>query len=62
MTRYCTVASLIAVRRWPELLARAVDDPSHVVPGATSAVVLSRGQANNLDSITFEAKVSVEGD
>jgi hypothetical protein len=40
-------------RRWPELLAKAVDDPSHVVPGAASAVVLTRGQANQLTRIKF---------
>ncbi|MGY4771278.1 AAA family ATPase [Kribbella sp. CWNU-51] len=49
-------------RRWPELLAKAVDDPSHVVPGAASAVVLDRRQANDLGSITFAAKVSVAAD
>jgi AAA domain len=42
-------------RRWPELLAKAVADPSHVVPGAVSAIVLSRGQANHIDKISFAA-------
>jgi len=40
-------------RRWPELLEKAADDPGHVVPGAASAVVLSRGQANQLKRIAF---------
>ncbi len=41
-------------RRWPELLAKAVDDPSHVVPGAASAVVLTRRQANQLTGIACD--------
>ena len=41
-------------RRWPELLAKAVDDPSHVVPGAASAVVLTRRQTNRLTKIAFD--------
>jgi predicted kinase len=41
-------------RRWPELLKKAADDPGHVVPGALSAVVLSRGRANQLDRISFQ--------
>ncbi|MEV0286881.1 AAA family ATPase [Kribbella sp. NPDC050820] len=42
------------LRRWPDLLAQAVTDPSHVVPGAESAVVLSRRQASRLERITFD--------
>ncbi|MGW1347509.1 AAA family ATPase [Kribbella sp. NPDC002412] len=41
-------------RRWPDLLAQAVADPSQVVPGAESAVVLSRRQASRLERITFD--------
>jgi hypothetical protein len=41
-------------RRWPELLSQAVANPSQVVPGAVSAVVLSRGEASRLEHITFE--------
>lgn len=41
-------------RRWPELLAQTAADPSQVVPGAVSAVVLSRGQASRLERIAFE--------
>jgi hypothetical protein len=41
-------------RRWPDLLAQAVADPSQVVPGAQSAVVLSRGQASRLERIAFD--------
>jgi hypothetical protein len=41
-------------RRWPDLLAQAVADPSEVVPGAQSAVVLSRGQASRLERIAFD--------
>ena len=41
-------------RRWPELLSQAVANPSQVVPGAVSAVVLSRGEASRLERITFE--------
>ncbi|MEU4291809.1 AAA family ATPase [Kribbella sp. NPDC026596] len=49
-------------RRWPGLLAKAADDPSHVVPGAASAVVLNRRQANQLESISFGRKLSVVSD
>jgi hypothetical protein len=48
-------------RRWPELLAKAADDPSHVVPGAASAAILSRGQANHIEQITFDKELSVVG-
>jgi hypothetical protein len=37
-----------------ELLAKAVDDPTDVVPGAASAVVLTRRQANRLTKINFD--------
>ncbi|TDC21753.1 AAA family ATPase [Kribbella albertanoniae] len=40
-------------RRWPQLLARATEDPGQVVPGARSAIVLSRRQASRLRAITF---------
>ncbi|WP_433167221.1 AAA family ATPase [Kribbella sp. CA-247076] len=42
-------------RRWPELLEQAVVDPSQVVPGAVSAVVLSRRQASQLERIRFDS-------
>jgi len=42
-------------RRWPDLLAQAAADPGQVVPGAVSAVVLSRGQASRLERIVFES-------
>jgi hypothetical protein len=41
-------------RRWPDLLAQAAADPGEVVPGAVSAVVLSRGQASRLQRIAFD--------
>ncbi|MEU4197223.1 AAA family ATPase [Kribbella sp. NPDC026611] len=40
-------------RRWPALLRQAADDPGHVVPGAQSAVVLSRREASALQGIHF---------
>ncbi|WP_405056913.1 ATP-binding protein [Kribbella sp. NBC_01505] len=40
-------------RRWPQLLAKATEDPGQVVPGARSAIVLSRRQASRLQAITF---------
>ncbi|TCM51743.1 AAA family ATPase [Kribbella sp. VKM Ac-2568] len=40
-------------RRWPELLDLAADDPGQVVPGAASAVILDRDQADLLRKITF---------
>lgn len=40
-------------RRWPELLDLAADDPGQVVPGAASAVILDRDQADRLRKITF---------
>ncbi|WP_432942620.1 AAA family ATPase [Kribbella sp. CA-253562] len=43
-------------RRWPELVKQAAEDPSSVVPGAVSALVLSRGQADQLEKITFEGR------
>jgi hypothetical protein len=41
-------------RRWPELVTKAVEDPAHLVPGAASAVVLSREQSNRLTRIVFD--------
>lgn len=40
-------------RRWPQLLAKAAEDPSHVVLGAASAHILTRGQADRLARISF---------
>src|SRR5215211_4814975 len=41
-------------RRWPQLLAQAVNNPAHVFPGALSAIILNRRQAIELEKITFE--------
>ena len=43
-------------RRRPELLDLAADDPGEVVPGAASAVILARDQADLLRKITFTRK------
>ncbi|MEV6410588.1 AAA family ATPase [Kribbella sp. NPDC051718] len=40
-------------RRWPVLRELAVTDPGQVVPGATSATILTRDQADRLTRITF---------
>ncbi|GAA0591137.1 hypothetical protein GCM10009534_26730 [Kribbella sandramycini] len=40
-------------RRWPRLLEKAAADPGSVVPGARSAIVLSRRQAGLLKAIRF---------
>ncbi|MFI5693657.1 AAA family ATPase [Kribbella sp. NPDC051586] len=40
-------------RRWPQLLARAADDPGYVLPGALSAQILTRGQADRVARICF---------
>ncbi|MEV6285447.1 AAA family ATPase [Kribbella sp. NPDC051770] len=40
-------------RRWPELVRLAGQDPALVVPGAVSAVVLSRAQADQVREIVF---------
>jgi predicted kinase len=40
-------------RRWPELIRQAAEDPGLVVPGAVSAVVLTRGQADQVEEIVF---------
>ena len=40
-------------RRWPALVAKAESDPGSVVPGALSAVVLTRGEANRVQRVTF---------
>ena len=41
-------------RRWPRLIALAADDPGHLIPGAVSATILTRGQAGRLESIAFD--------
>jgi hypothetical protein len=43
-------------RRWPELVKQAAEDPGLVMPGAVSARVLSRGEADQLEKITFEGQ------
>ncbi|WP_328998007.1 ATP-binding protein [Kribbella sp. NBC_00709] len=40
-------------RRWPQLLTRVAQDPRYVVPGALSAQILTRGQADRLARICF---------
>lgn len=40
-------------RRWPDVVARAATDPGDVVPGALSAVVLSRYEADQVEQIAF---------
>lgn len=40
-------------RRWPVLRELAITDPGQVVPGATSATILTRDQADRLTRITF---------
>ncbi|MFF0344849.1 AAA family ATPase [Kribbella sp. NPDC004875] len=40
-------------RRWPEVLARAAEDPGYVVPGAASALTLTRGEADRITRIQF---------
>ncbi|TCC06195.1 AAA family ATPase [Kribbella soli] len=40
-------------RRWPDVVAMAASDPSSVVPGALSAVVLSRHEANQVEQVAF---------
>lgn len=41
-------------RRWPYLLEQATADPGRVVPGAVSATILTRRQANQLTRIAFD--------
>lgn len=43
-------------RRWPALLDQAIANPTRIVPGAASAVVLNRHQANQLTKIRFESR------
>jgi len=43
-------------RRWPVLRDLATTAPGRVVPGAASAVILNRQQANQLTRITFGRK------
>ncbi|TDU90726.1 putative kinase [Kribbella voronezhensis] len=40
-------------RRWPTLRDLAAADPSQAVPGATTATILNRTEANHLAAITF---------
>jgi predicted kinase len=40
-------------RRWPVLRDLAITNPGRVIPGAASAVILTRDQANQLARITF---------
>lgn len=40
-------------RRWPDVVARATSDPGLVVPGALSALILTRPEANQVEHITF---------
>ncbi len=41
-------------RRWPDVVAMAASDPGSVVPGALSAVVLSRREADQIERIAFD--------
>jgi predicted kinase len=43
-------------QRWPVLRKLAATDPGRVVPGAATAVILTRDQANQLTRITFGSK------
>ncbi|HEY3558943.1 MAG TPA: AAA family ATPase [Kribbella sp.] len=40
-------------RRWPELVAKAESEPGSVVPGALSAVVLTRSEADRVERVAF---------
>lgn len=40
-------------RRWPNVVRKAASDPGRVVPGALSAVVLTRREAEQVKQITF---------
>lgn len=40
-------------RRWPDVVQKAASDPGSVVPGALSAIVLSRREADQVERITF---------
>jgi hypothetical protein len=40
-------------RRWPHVVEKAASDPDSVVPGALSAVVLTRSDADRVEQITF---------
>jgi hypothetical protein len=48
-------------RRWPDLVARAASDPGSVVPGALSAVVLSRREADQVERIAFGKQPATSG-
>jgi hypothetical protein len=41
-------------RRWPRLMTMAAEDPGALIPGAISATILTRGQADRLTAITFD--------
>lgn len=43
-------------RRWPHLRDLAKTNPGRVVPGAVSAVILTRNEANQLTRITFSPR------
>ncbi|WP_020391942.1 AAA family ATPase [Kribbella catacumbae] len=43
-------------RRWPVLRDLATTNPGRVVPGAVSAVILTRHEANQLTRITFSPR------
>jgi predicted kinase len=45
-------------RRWPVLRKLAATDPGRVVPGAATAVILTRQEANQLAKITFGPRTS----
>jgi hypothetical protein len=48
-------------RRWPDLVARAASDPGSIVPGALSAVVLSRREADQVEQIAFGDHLALSG-
>ena len=39
--------------RWPHLLHQAADNPHHLIPGAQTAQILTRPQANQLEKLSF---------
>ncbi|TWD82651.1 putative kinase [Kribbella amoyensis] len=43
-------------RRWPRLLAQAARYPGRIVPGAASAVIIDRQQADQLQTVAFGTK------
>lgn len=48
-------------RRWPDVVAGAASDPGSVVPGALSAVVLSRREADQVEQIAFGDQYATSG-